>query len=683
MKRRMTSLLACLLALLMPLLAGAEQTTLTYSYGSEAQNKHMLDVANTVEYGGKTYTFDRGGFEFKGAFNMYGGNVRTVFECEVPRAQMAIHGVGEELFLGQVIIDPPGPMTLHVFSGDRVSGQYTLIDSQTVGRYILNISATRDEAGNLRLVDQVFLYSCVQDGKEVNYAASLYITYEGVVASPAEGAPASAAANTAAVTPVPANPEAELATYISMVRILEDERANLCAQLAEKDTEIARLTQQNAALADEKTKLTEQAAGKDAEITRLTGEVTGLTQQNAALADEKTKLTEQAAEKDTEIARLTGEVTGLTQQNAALAEEKTKLTEQAAGKDAEITRLTGEVDRLTQQIAELSAANDSLRSQVSNAVSADEVDALQARIVELEAANAALQMQVERAADLNDLVAQLEKEVIALRAGDASLSAGTTAPTPMAVPTATLAPTTPPTPEPTAVPTATPTLAPTTPPTPEPTEVPTATPTAETTPAPTAPPTPEPTAVPAPVETAETVITFRERPWGTGADDIAQWLLDAGIVTNQYSLFSGGHAWLQPCYYPYVYLAADGSIPAQNSYMAATKILWANQFLSADFRVAGYEVENLYFAFAAQGDETKLIGVSVDFRCPEGEEAAFAEVQQKLRDTYGAGNEDDDTHYLRFGQNNTALHLFRRPYDGLILTYGDTTAVATLESMTK
>lgn len=594
MKRRMTSLLACLLALLMPLLAGAEQTTLTYSYGSEAQNKHMLDVANTVEYGGKIYTFDQGGFEFKGAFNMYGGNVRTVFECEVPRAQMAIHGVGEELFLGQVIIDPPGLMTLHVFSGDRVSGQYTLIDSQTVGRYILNISATRDEAGNLRLVDQVFLYSCVQDGKEVNYAASLYITYEGVVASPAEGAPAGAAANTAAVTPVPANPEAELATYISMVRILEDERANLCAQLAEKD----------------------------AEITRLTGEVTGLTQQNAALAD-----------------------------------EKTKLTEQAAGKDAEITRLTGEVDRLAQQIAELSAANDSLRAQVSNAVSADEADALQARIVELEAANAALQVQVERAADLNDLVAQLEKEVIALRAGDASLSAATTAPTP------------------TAVPTATPTLAPTTPPTSEPTAVPTATPTAE--------PTAVPTAVPAPVETAETVITFRERPWGTGADDIAQWLLHAGIVTNQYSLFSGGHAWLQPCYYPYVYLAADGSIPVQNSYMAATKILWANQFLSADFRVAGYAAENLYFAFAAQGDETKLIGVSVDFRCPEGEEAAFAEVQKLLRDTYGAGNEDDDTHYLRFGQNNTALHLFRRPYDGLILTYGDTTAVATLESMTK
>lgn len=575
MRKTSIALLACLLTLLLTFSASAEQVTLTYSYGAEASNKHMLDVANTVEYGGKTYTFDFGGLEFSGAFNMYGGNVRTVFECEVPRAQMAIHGEGEELYLGQVIINPPSPMTLYVFSGDRVSGQYTLMDTQTTGRYILDISAARDEAGNLRLVDKVFLYSYEQDGKEMNYAASLYISYEGVAASPAEGAPAKAAADTAKeTTPVPENMEGELATYVSMMRILEEERTKLCVQLAEKDAEIA--------------------------------------------------------------------------------------------------RLAGEVDRLAQQNGELSTANDTLQAQVNNAVGADEAAALRARIVELEAANAALQAEAQRAADLNNQVAQLEKEVIALRAGDTSLSAATPTPTPTVIPTATPVMTAPPTSEPTA--------------TPAPTAAPTAVPTAEPTPAPTAPPTPEPTATPMPApvaQAAEATITFQERPWGSSADEIAQWLLDAGIVTNQYSLLSGGHAWLQPCYYSYVFLNGDGSVPEQNSHLSATKMLWANEFLSPEFSVAGYAVENLYFAFAAQGDTTRLIGVAIDFKCPEGEEAAFADVQQKLRDTYGPGNADDESRYLRFGADNTALHLFRRPYDGLILTYGDTTAVATLESMTK
>ena len=62
MKKTAGIFLALLLVLLMFSSSLAEQTTLRYSYGQEAHNKHLLDMMNTVEYGGKTYTFDFGGF---------------------------------------------------------------------------------------------------------------------------------------------------------------------------------------------------------------------------------------------------------------------------------------------------------------------------------------------------------------------------------------------------------------------------------------------------------------------------------------------------------------------------------------------------------------------------------------------------------------------------------------------
>ena len=684
MKRFLMLLLTGILAVAMAVPALAEQTTLTYSYGADARNKHMLSVENTVEYAGETYTFTTGGFDFESVFMLTGGNTRTVYELEVPRIRLALLPENEAALLGTVRITAPADMTYRVFSGDRVSGQYTLVDSGAAASYTLEICAERDAGGTLRLIDKVFLFSYQKGGEEKHYAASLYISYEGVAAAPAEGAPASAAATADEQPQIsPANLAAELATYTSMVRILEEERTRLCAQLADKDAqlteqatqltqkvaEITRLNGEVAALtqqvADKDAQLTEQATQltqKDAEITRLNGEVAALTQQVA----DKDALTAQLTQKDAEITRLNGEVAALTQQVA----DKDALTAQLTQKDAEITRLNGEVAALTQQNTQLTADKNAVTTQLTAAqTNAADAAALQAQIATLETEKAALRQEAQQAVILAERVAQLEQELIALRS----------MPTPTAIPTE--APTA--TPEPTAIPTAAP--ATTSEPTSVPTEAPTAThePTAAPTAAPTA--TPELTAAPTeaptavPVQTADTAITFRERAWGSSADEIAQWLLQEGIVTNQYSLLSGGHAWLQPCYYSFVFLNAEGRVPEQNPYQSTTKMIWASEFLSPDFRVFGYEVENLYFSFRSEGDATRLIGAAVDLKCPEGEEAAFADVQSQLRALYGQGNADDSTVYLRLGQSNTAVHLARRPYDGLILTWGDTTAVQTAE----
>ena len=212
MKTLLTFVLICMLALLPLFSASAEQATLTYSYGDDAFNKHMLSVMNTVDYKGKTYVFDFGGLEFDDAFMMYGGNTRTVFEFEVPKFQLDIHPQDKPLLLGTVTITAPRAMSLFVFSGDRTSGQYTLIDSKTNEKtYRMDVYANRDESGTLRLIDKVFLYSYQDGGKEVHYAASLYVAYERYAAAPAEGAPAKAA-SAAKPTEVPvADPAAELA----------------------------------------------------------------------------------------------------------------------------------------------------------------------------------------------------------------------------------------------------------------------------------------------------------------------------------------------------------------------------------------------------------------------------------------------------------------------------------------
>ena len=177
-----------------------------------------------------------------------------------------------------------------------------------------------------------------------------------------------------------------------------------------------------------------------------------------------------------------------------------------------------------------------------------------------------------------------------------------------------------------------------------------------------------------------TGIMFQNRPWGSSAEEIAQWLLEEGIVTNQYHICdSKMKPYLQDSWLNEAYMHEDGSVTQQNEYAKTVQMLVANEWLNREFKVAGYTLENLYLFFACQEDASQLISVVLDFNFPNGQDAAFADLQQKLRTVYGPGDEDDETHYLKLGDGNTAVHLFstNKP----MLMYGDTSATVKLSEI--
>ena len=273
MKKLWTLMLTLAFMLMLLIGASAEQVTLHYSYGRDALSKHELDIKNTVVYNGTTYVFDFGGLSYNGAFNMYGGNIRTVFESIVPSGR--VKGIDPQgpMYLGKVTISTPGPMQLYIFSGDRDSGAYTLIDQKSTTDYTMDLYATRDEQGTLRLIDRVFLYSYQEYGVEKYYAASLHISYDGYQGAPADTTPIDAslvkASHTADTTEVPVavdSPSEDLETYKSMVRVLDEERTRLSGELEQKSGEIASLQSANDTLTQLNTQLTAEVEALNAQL---------------------------------------------------------------------------------------------------------------------------------------------------------------------------------------------------------------------------------------------------------------------------------------------------------------------------------------------------------------------------------------------------------------------------------
>lgn len=368
MKRLGTFMLASALVLLLFVSASAEQATLRYSYGHDALSKHLLEIMNTVTYNGKTYVFDFGGFSYNGAFTMLGGNVRSVQESEVPQIRMGIIDPNADLYLGTVKISPPSDMHLYVFSGDRVSGQYTLIDQKHTSSYTMDIYSTRDENGTLRLIDRVFLYSYQNGGEEKCYAASLYVSFQGYEGAAADTSPIDAAlisaapaiaqsydANAQTHEKQPEDPEA----YMSAVRILEEERTRLSGELDQKTSEAENLqsannalTQQNSLLSEEIESLKEQLAM--AQNNHMN--VDALNAQIAQLEAEKALLIEDAAR----VAELTKQVSQLEAENALMLTKIENMPEPTEDLSATVTKLEEDITTLNAQIT----AKDALITQL-------------------------------------------------------------------------------------------------------------------------------------------------------------------------------------------------------------------------------------------------------------------------------------------------------------------------------
>jgi len=288
----------------------AEETTLNFSYGDDAFYKHMLEIPNTTTFNNEKWAFEFDSLTFEGALSMYGGNTRTVWECTVP--QVFANGITaeNEMKIGTVSIDQPKPMIVYVFSGDRVTGNYTLVDAQeNVSSYVLDLYSSHDENGKLQLIDKVFLY-CFREGAIGEYkyfAAHVYVDYEGCDCAPADRSAVTAVIR-ASEEPVAEPPQEETLpvdadAYAAMVRILNEERTSLLEEITQLKAEIATLkssatnTADNSGLADqitlleaEKNLLSTQLSGKDTEISSLKTQVATLETEKSTLSQQVTTL---------------------------------------------------------------------------------------------------------------------------------------------------------------------------------------------------------------------------------------------------------------------------------------------------------------------------------------------------------------------------------------------------------
>jgi len=375
----------------------AEGATLKYSYGDEAYNKHMLDIRNTIVYKGEKWTFEQGAFSFEGAFMMYGGNTRTVFECEVPEFRRLGAPEGEKMYLGKAEICPPEKMDLYVFSGDRTTGEYILTDSQSnIGSYTLDIYAARAGDGTFRLTDKVFLYSYEQNGQRKNYAASLYISFENYKAAPADTEPENAVIQEMVSGGNNVKTQADnekLENYAQMIAILEAENRMLTE-------EIAVLKAQGSAASAE-------------EIEQLKGE-------NTALYGEVEACHAVITEMDQEIIRLNEEIAEAQSMAEKIQELETAAAEQAA-KNAELNqviddlngRLEGHADMLNR------LNNDCQALAIENVSLAAENEESKALIESLQAENEQLKAEAEKGAHL---ITDSDTEISALGKADEAAS---------------------------------------------------------------------------------------------------------------------------------------------------------------------------------------------------------------------------------------------------------------------
>ncbi len=370
-------ILALILAVasLFSLISHAESATLKYSYGDDAFNKHMLDIRNTTTYKGEKWMFEQGAFSFEGAFMMYGGNTRTVFECEVPEFRWQGALPGEKLYLGKAEICPPQKMELYVFSGDRTTGEYVLTDHQTnIGAYALDIYAARDEKDTLRLTDKVFLYTYEQDGQWKNHAASLYISFENYKAAPSDTSPENAVIQETVAAQNNQNAQADdekLETYARMIAILEAENKMLSEEInalkargnAAPDEMIDQLKGENIALSGEVEACHAVITEMDAEIMRLNEEIAkaqNMAETIQALEAEKTELSAKTQQYEEMIEEKEAELTQMNL-NLKLYSSYASYLEAA---EAEKESLAAENEALKTLIESLQTENELLKAEV-------------------------------------------------------------------------------------------------------------------------------------------------------------------------------------------------------------------------------------------------------------------------------------------------------------------------------
>lgn len=183
-------------------------------------------------------------------------------------------------------------------------------------------------------------------------------------------------------------------------------------------------------------------------------------------------------------------------------------------------------------------------------------------------------------------------------------------------------------------------------------------------------------------------ITFQDILWGSSVETVAEWVIQREEYSLSYDTAEKLLGWYMPwnkgSSWRSIILTGDGATldpQVESSYekaLANWSTFGGESGELAGFEIAGYKLNELYYDFTYDGEKTGLISVGVSLECPNGTDAAFADLQQKLRVVYGAGDIDDENTYFKTGAGNTAVLLRRN--DEPILVYGVTNATELLDA---
>ena len=179
-------------------------------------------------------------------------------------------------------------------------------------------------------------------------------------------------------------------------------------------------------------------------------------------------------------------------------------------------------------------------------------------------------------------------------------------------------------------------------------------------------------------------ITFQGITWGSSVEAVAEWVVQREEFTMDYNaeqLLSGYIPWSKGIHTKII-LTEDGAIldvNMENNYQSVLASWGIFDFMLSGYAIAGYGMSEISYAFTYDGETTGLISVGVQLDCPNGPDAAFEDLQQKLRTVYGEGDVDNENIYFKKGANNTAVLL--RKNKNPILIYGVTNAAELIDAM--
>ena len=163
-------------------------------------------------------------------------------------------------------------------------------------------------------------------------------------------------------------------------------------------------------------------------------------------------------------------------------------------------------------------------------------------------------------------------------------------------------------------------------------------------------------------------ITWQDIPWGSSIEKIEQY------VKKNYKGFSAEDIWGE-------ILDNEGMpITAHNGdYNGKIRGYYAEISDKSMPEVAGYKIAVIGFIFVSDGNSTSLVSISLYPIKPDGKDAAFTDLSEKVKAVYGDEVNENKDFVTVLGENNTAISVKRS--DSMMLIYGKTDAIEILNGV--